>query len=290
MKPNNPFSVPPQNQSRSQRAASVWPGATRTTRLGFTLIELLVVIAIIAILAAMIMPAISKAKGRAKIARARLEIGQLVTAIKGYEAAYNRFPVSSNAMNAAAANSDDYTYELPFLQKPPNSLTGVFPTYQTDNSEVISILMDLETYPPSTLPSNGKPTVNFGHLKNPQRSAFLNATRVGDIITPGVGPDLVYRDPWGNPYIITLDLNYDEKGRDACYCHPKISADPDPRYNGVNPKPGLNGLAPRQVSNLGLVYESNDPVMVWSLGPDKKFDANAPATQGLNKDNVLSWK
>jgi hypothetical protein len=37
---------------------------------------------------------------------------------------------------------------------------------------------------------------------------------------PGVGTDLVYRDPWGNPYIITLDLNYDEKARDACYCHP----------------------------------------------------------------------
>jgi len=58
----------------------------------------------------------------------------------------------------------------------------------------------------------------------------------------------------------------------------------------VSPQPGLNGLTPRQVSNLGLVYESNDPVMVWSLGPDKRFDANAPANQGFNKDNVLSWK
>ena len=103
------------------------------------------------------------------------------------------------------------------------------------------------------------------------------------MVSPGVGGDLVYRDPWGNPYIITLDLNYDDKARDACYCHGSISVDPN------NPKAGLNGLVPRSISS-GLVYEANTPVMVWSLGPDKKFNPNVPATQGVNKDNVLSWK
>ena len=243
----------------------------------FTLIELLVVIAIIAILAAMLLPALSRAKQAAKVKRAQMEISQIVTAIQGYESAYNRFPASSNVMNAAAAAGDDYTYGVDFLKT--HGLTTYPPFYGStvsNNSEVISILMDLETYP-----TNGLPTPNFGHVKNPQRNAFLNATRVAGDTSPGVGADLVYRDPWGSPYIITLDLNYDEKARDVFY-----------RLKGVSgtatPTSGLNGLV--QSTAPGNPYEANSPIMVWSVGPDKNVSQTSLATQGLNKDNVVSWK
>ncbi len=46
---------------------------------------------------------------------------------------------------------------------------------------------------------------------------------VGGKPQPGVDNDLVYRDPWGNPYIISMDLNYDDQTKDAFYGLDKVS-------------------------------------------------------------------
>ena len=73
---------------------------------------MLVVISIIGILAALLMPALSAAKTKAKVAKAKVEIGQIVAAIHDYESAYSRFPVSSSALAVAGLPSggDDFTY------------------------------------------------------------------------------------------------------------------------------------------------------------------------------------
>jgi hypothetical protein len=104
-----------------------------------------------------------------------------------------------------------------------------------------------------------------------------------DANAPGVGPDGVYRDPWGNPYVITIDANNDEKGRDAFYQLSAVSQDP------ANPTRGLNGLIKRNLPNGTTLFEANFPVMVWSAGPDKRIDKAVPANKGVNKDNILSW-
>jgi hypothetical protein len=104
--------------------------------------------------------------------------------------------------------------------------------------------------------------------------------------------DGVYRDPWGNPYIITLDLNYDNKCRDALYRWDATSSrkprDGDPV--------GVLGLYQNAGKNT---FEAPDSVMVWSMGPDGKavaVDSNFPlplvplAPEPPDKDNILSWK
>ena len=303
-------------------------GVTHNEPPAFTLVELLVVISIIAILAALLLPALSRVKIKAQVKKVQMEAGSIANAIHSYEADYSKFPVSAAAMSAASAvpvlagGPEDFTYgtagvicvgpggpvgtygsgfatPTPGTFEPINSAGS---TYQTNNAEVMAVLLDVEYWPNSPT----QPTINQGHVKNPQKTAYLNATMAGNNISPGIGQDGTYRDLWGNPYIITVDLNFDDKARDAFYRSPNISQDPnDP--SGIK---GINGLIEKRgsdgnpvVINNKTIFEANSPVMVWSAGPDKMIDPNDPTTghsangdpwakanMGVNKDNILSWK
>ena len=252
---------------------------------GFTLIELLVVIAIIGTLAALLLPALGGVKKAAQKGKAKTEIQGLVTAINAYETTYSRFPISTAGANSVNAVCPDFTFgtvttagptlnnrfnqPLPTIQN--NGNTG---NYQAANSELMAILMDLEKFPDNT------PTVNVNHAKNPQKTPFISPKQSGDNVGPGVGNDLVYRDPWGNPYIVTMDLSADNKTRDGFYSKQQVSQE-----TGTT---GINGLVQTDTGNPDS-FEANTTVMIWSLGPDGQALNTLKANNGVNKDNITSW-
>jgi prepilin-type N-terminal cleavage/methylation domain-containing protein len=289
-----------------------------TLQRAFTLIELLVVIAIIAILAAMILPVFSVAMTHAKKTKAKLEVGQIAGAIEQYESQYSRMPVSSSVQQSGSNNVTYGGFYTSATATPananqfpplgggmsgwntvqvPNGFNSPEGLYITNNSDVMAILMDLTNFPNTNLW-----TMNTNYQKNPMKTIFLNATYNSDTRSPGVGADLNYRDPWGNPYLITMDLNDDNKSEDPFYAPVWMSSSTG---------------SPKGAGELGLSYQSYDNyyqfhgnVMVWSMGPSGPANQspssftfpvspavkmgngqNGPwAMDPANKNHILSWQ
>ena len=224
-------------------------------RSAFTLIELLVVMGIISILAALILPALHVINERTKVKIARTEMASIQAAILGYETAYGRLPMPSTAI------SGDFTFG-------PSGIGSALGTYSANNSELMAILMDMDQL------SNAK------HALNPRKLSFFTANRARSTNDAGLGPDLVLRDPWGNPYIITINYSYNNRCQDALYSNAAVAADPSSPNTGYK---GLFRTPPSTTYELaGVGHDLVD-------GPGRKASVTVPAINGVNADNVLNW-
>jgi len=230
---------------------------------GFTLIEMLTVVAIIGILVALLLPALAGAKERAKVAKARTQMAGIELSIKQYETEYSRFPATPGI---EGDGKPDYTFAGDHSWNPHANKAW--------NSVAMEILLDLNS------------GANAGHARNPRNLVLLHAKQqAGD--EPGLSTtDHIFRDPWGTPYIITVDLDGNEKCLDAAYRDPRMhtgaSGDGSVGYYGLT-------QIPVGQANAGQ-YELNRSVMIWSLGRDKQVDPTQPAISGVNKDNLLGWQ
>ena len=95
-----------------------------TRRVGFTLVELLVVIAIIAILVALLLPAVNSAREAARRIQCVNNIRQLALACHNYESANREFPpgLTTYGPDRDAGRSDwigntMFTFMLPFMEE-----------------------------------------------------------------------------------------------------------------------------------------------------------------------------
>jgi prepilin-type N-terminal cleavage/methylation domain-containing protein len=199
------------------------PAPNKRNRLGFTLVELLVVIVIIAILST-----IGFSVGLGALHKAR------------------RVTAQAAAMNVANAVEHFYS-EYNLLPDPADGATednGASP-YVTDSGNGVTLLDIL---------------AGFEDVQNGRKLRFLGVKesdngKRGGIVYNGTGDKVVgLFDPWGQPYYIVLDYDYD--GR----LELNISLD------GSTYAPKLN----------------NKNVAVYSLGTETPSDAK-------RKDLIKTW-
>jgi prepilin-type N-terminal cleavage/methylation domain-containing protein/prepilin-type processing-associated H-X9-DG protein len=141
----------------------------RTTRTffqkSFTLIELLVVIAIIAILASMLLPALSQAKNKAKAIQCMSNLKQVSTASTMYAGDFNEFTPKQMAYGTSYTLGTNYYIDSNYITRetllcPSESISLKEALAQDNGNQIFYYTYGIYRYPGSTA------TFNVIHYKS----------------------------------------------------------------------------------------------------------------------------
>ena len=175
----------------------------------FTLIELLVVIAIIGILAALLLPVLSKSKARAKGIQCLSDMKQLTTAWILYPADYNDLLV----VNTVGANTNSWAAGWLDVTDPTDPDNTNAATIMSPEGLLWPYSKSLAIYvcpaDPSTIDINGvnyplvrsvsmNQRLNGGEYNSAPLALFNNPTKYGAIINPGPSAAFVFIDERGD--------------------------------------------------------------------------------------------
>lgn len=192
-----------------------------TPRRAFTLIELLVVIVIIAVLAGLAFPVFQNVQNQAKKIEAKNDLLQIVTAVNAFYTEYGRYPTTTTTDLAA-------TYGA------ANSSNPLFKELRATGGTINARLVVFISPPEDTSQPSPKGKI---------------------------GGDGQFHDPWGSPYLIRIDADYDSQ----------ITPNPYGPSNGAGPEPIRQG------------------VIAWSLGKDLSLGRNGDG-KFTGSDDVISWQ
>ncbi len=188
----------------------------------FTLVELLIVITMIVILTGLLFPAFRGVQDQAKKIQAKNDLTQIVTAVNAYYTEYGKYPLVTDD-STISANADLF-YALRAV---------------TSGS-------------------------NASNAANTRQIVFISPPDAKDTTNPrsGIGGDGQYYDPWGKPYNVAIDANYDNQ-----------ITNPYGRNSGA----GDDSLRQR--------------VIAWSLGKDGTLgDKTKNDNKFTSSDDVISWQ
>ncbi len=197
----------------------------------FTLIELFVVMAVVGILLGLAFPAFNSVQNSARKTQAKNDLVQIVTAVNAFYTEYGKYPTA--AISDATAKVGGGTSNLSGALF--NDLRGLTTT-----------------------------------LGNTRQVVFISPPEAKDQTNPrnGIATAATNRqlyDPWGKPYFISMDWNYDNQI--------------------PNPYTADTGAGSDTI---------RQGVIAWSLGNDKQSQTASGTigskSAGTNTDDVISWQ
>jgi type II secretory pathway pseudopilin PulG len=169
---------------------------TRRSSSAFTLAEMTVVILIIATLVALSFAGINVAQNAARKAQVKNDIGQIITAVKGYYGDYGSYPLNANQISGGS----DTVYGDP---------NGTY-----SSADLFNILR-----------AKADTTYNLNNQLNPKGIIYFQGKDAGNTTAPRGGfataaatspkgysiKKGAYVDLWGNEYVVWIDADYNNE-------------------------------------------------------------------------------